>query len=275
MTRGSIGAIHHIEFLLGQTLVLTLFPVIVAPFIGSFLGLVIRRLPVGGAIVTGRSVCPHCGQTLAPRDLIPLVSWALARGKCRYCGVGLGSFYPAVELAATTIAVLAMILIDDPVTVWLACGLGWSLLCLSWIDAETFLLPDVLTLPLVLAGLAASIPGGRDAMLDAGIGAAVGFCALWLVARVYRGLTQEDGLGDGDFKLFAAAGAWTGWEFLPWVVFMASVFGLIAALAARAVGREVTRKTRIPFGPFIAAAIWVAYLLLHGDLLLSDAIISS
>ena len=243
--------------------VLTLAPVIAAPFIGSFLGLVIRRLPAGDGVVTGRSVCDHCRHPLSARDLIPLVSWAVAGAKCRHCGARLGWFYPAVELAAATIAVAAVVLISDPVAVWLACGLGWSLLCLSWIDAETLLLPDVLTLPLVLAGLAAAIPAGQEGMLDAGIGAAAGYGVLWLVARVYQSVSKVQGLGEGDFKLLAAAGAWAGWESLPWILFTASVLGIAAALAARMAGHEITRTTRIPFGPFIAAAGWGAYLVQH------------
>lgn len=243
--------------------VLTLAPVIVAPFIGSFLGLVIRRLPAGEAIVTGRSVCDRCRRPLSARDLIPLLSWAVTGAKCRYCGAELGWFYPAVELAAATIAVAAVVLIGDPVSVWLACGFGWSLLCLSWIDAETLLLPDVITLPLVLAGLAAAIPAGQEGMLDAGIGAAAGYGVLWLVGRLYQSVSKVQGLGEGDFKLLAAAGAWDGWESLPWILFTASILGLAAALAARMTGHEVTRTTRIPFGPFIAAAGWGAYLVQH------------
>lgn len=247
---------------------LWLAPVVVAPFIGSFLGLVIRRLPAGGDIAASRSRCPHCATTLSPRELVPVLSWLAQRGRCRHCRAELGSFYPAVELAATTIALLAVLLTDGPQSAWLGCGLGWTLLALSWIDAETMLLPDVLTLPLILAGLMLAIPGGGDAMLAAGIGAALGYGLIWAVARAYAWRAGREGLGEGDLKLFAATGAWLGWQMLPAVIFLSSVLGIIAALAAMAVGRRMTRETRIPFGPFIAAATWLGFLVQHpgGDL---------
>lgn len=240
-------------------------PVVVAPFIGSFLGLVIRRLPVGGVIVSGRSACPHCGKTLSPLELIPVVSWLLQAGKCRGCGAALGSFYPAVELAAATIAVLAVLLTDDPESAWLACGLGWALLTSSWIDAETMLLPDVLTLPLILAGLMISVAGGSGAMLASGIGAALGYGLIWAVARFYAWRAGRVGLGEGDLKLFAATGAWLGWQLLPAVIFTSSVLGILGALLAMAVGRRMTRETRIPFGPFIAAATWLGFIAEHAN----------
>ncbi len=240
-------------------------PVVVAPFIGSFLGLVVRRLPVGGKIVSGRSSCPHCGKTLSPLELVPVVSWLLQGGKCRGCGAPLGSFYPAIELAAATIAVLAVLLTDGSDSAWLACGLGWTLLTLSWIDAETMLLPDVLTLPLILAGLMISIAGGGDSMLASGIGAVLGYGLIWAVARFYAWRAGRAGLGEGDLKLFAATGAWLGWQLLPAVIFISSVLGIVAALLAMALGRRMSRETRIPFGPFIAAATWLGFIAEHAN----------
>jgi leader peptidase (prepilin peptidase) / N-methyltransferase len=240
-------------------------PVVVAPFIGSFLGLVVRRLPVGDTIVSGRSRCPHCGRTLSALDLIPVASWLASGGKCRRCGAALGVFYPAIELAAATIALAAVLLTDGSASAWLACGLGWTLLALSWIDAETMLLPDALTLPLVLAGLIASVTDGSDAMLASGLGAVLGFGLIWAVARLYAAYAGRPGLGEGDQKLFAATGAWLGWQALPPVIFASSVLGILATLAAMALGREVTRETRIPFGPFIAAANWLGFVAEHAN----------
>lgn len=240
-------------------------PVFIAPFIGSFLGLVVRRLPVGGRIVAGRSACPHCGRTLSPFELTPVVSWLAQGGKCRGCGEMLGSFYPAIELAATTIAVIAVLLTDGPSSAWLGCGLGWTLLTLSWIDAETMLLPDVLTLPLILAGLLLSVAGGRDAMLASGLGAALGYGLIWAVARAYAWRAGRAGLGEGDLKLFAATGAWLGWPMLPAVIFASSMLGIVAALLGMALGRRMTRETRIPFGPFIAAATWLGFIAEHAN----------
>jgi leader peptidase (prepilin peptidase)/N-methyltransferase len=243
--------------------IVLLAPIVAAPFIGSFLGLVVRRLPTGEQLVRGRSVCPHCRRRLTPMELVPVASWLLQGGKCRSCGTPLGTFYPAIELAATTIAVAAMFLTADPLSGWYACVLGWALLTLSWIDAETLLLPDALTLPLILAGLVLSIPGGSPAMLASGIGAAAGFAVLWLVGRGYEALAGKPGLGEGDVKLFAASGAWLGWAMLPGVIFVASALGITAAVAALLAGRNVTRETRIPFGPFIALATWIAFLAQH------------
>ncbi len=240
-------------------------PVAIAPFIGSFLGLVVRRLPVGGGVVAGRSGCPHCGRTLSPLELIPVASWLLQGGKCRGCGAALGSFYPTIELAAATIAVFAVLLTDGPASAWLACGLGWTLLTLSWIDAETMFLPDILTLPLILAGLALSVAGGSDAMLASGLGAALGYGLIWAVARIYAWRSGRPGLGEGDLKLFAASGAWLGWQMLPAVIFAASALGIVAALLAMALGRKLTRETRIPFGPFIAAATWLGFIAEHAN----------
>lgn len=241
-----------------------LAPIVVAPFIGSFLGVVIRRLPADEGFVAGRSACPHCRRTLTIAELVPIASWLVQGGRCRGCGARLGSFYPAIELAATTVAVLAMITTADPVAGWLGCGLGWALLTLTWIDIETLLLPDAITLPLILAGLLAAIPGGAPAMLASGIGAAAGFAVLWLVARGYELLTGRPGLGGGDVKLFAATGAWLGWPLLPGAIFLSSALGIVATAAAALAGRPVTRETRIPFGPFIALATWLAYLAQHG-----------
>ena len=242
-----------------------LAPVVAAPFIGSFLGLVVRRLPVGGRIVSGRSCCAACGKTLSPVELIPVISWLVQGGKCRACRAALGVFYPAIELSAATIAVVAVLLTDGPASAWLGCGLGWTLLTLSWIDAETMLLPDVLTLPLVLAGLVSSIPGGSGAMLASGLGAVLGFGLIWTVASVYAVLAKRPGLGEGDLKLFAATGAWLGWQALPLVIFASSILGIIGALVAMCLGKTMTRETRIPFGPFIAAATWLGFIVEHGN----------
>ena len=119
--------------------------VLVAPFIGSFLGLLIQRLPEGSPVARGRSRCDGCGATLRVRDLVPILSWLMVGARCRYCGRPLGWFYPGVELAALAIA-LASVLIDDGRGAWLDCLLGWWLLALGWIDLRSWLLPDALTL---------------------------------------------------------------------------------------------------------------------------------
>ena len=242
-----------------------LWPILVAPFVGSFMGVLIKRLPVGAPVVFSRSACPHCGATLHGLELIPLVSFLVLRGRCRRCGHAIGLFHPAVELAAMGIALWAALAEPDPGRLWVDCGLGWTLLTLGWIDCESFLLPDVLTLPLLLAGLALTFFAMPEALTDHCLAVALGYGSLQAVAIGYRRLRGRDGLGGGDIKLIAAAGAWCGLGRLPFVVTASAVVGLLAALALALTGRAVTSRTRIPFGPCIALAFWLVWL--HGGLL--------
>ncbi|HJU16493.1 MAG TPA: prepilin peptidase, partial [Stellaceae bacterium] len=203
------------------------FMIAAAPFIGSFLGVLIRRLPERRPIAWARSACEHCGRRLAARDLVPLVSWLSARGRCRGCGQPIGWFYPAVELAALAVALAA--LAADSGRWWLDCLLGWWLLVLAWVDARCWLLPDALTLPLVLAGLIAAAGLAPDALLDRALGAALGYAILAGIAFFYRKARGRDGLGGGDAKLLAASGAWVGAGGLPSVIFLAAAAALVAA----------------------------------------------
>ncbi len=231
-----------------------------APCAGSFLGVVVDRLPRGAPIAVARSACPCCGATLGPRDLVPLLSYAMSRGKCRHCGQRISPFHPAIELAATLVAVIVAVMADSPLDVMAGCGLGWALLTLAWIDYDHYYLPDVIVLPLLLAGL--GIAWWRDGELpvDGALGAVIGYSALALLAWGYRRLRGHDGLGLGDAKLLAAGGAWLGWEALSPVILLAAGGGLAVAGVLRLMGRPITRMTRLPFGPFLAAAIWIIYL---------------
>lgn len=233
---------------------------LIAPFIGSFLGVVICRLPQRRGIIGGRSACQACGATLAPRDLVPIVSWILLRGRCRRCGAPLGWFYPAIETAALSVAVIA-VACDAAPRVWLDCILGWWLLVLGWIDLRTWLLPDRLTLPLIAFGLAAAVLFAPSNLADRAAAAALGYLALWAVARIYRRLRGRDGLGLGDAKLLAAAGAWVGVLALPQVVLLAACAALVAALGLALAGAVRLRgTTALPFGPFLALATWAVWL---------------
>jgi leader peptidase (prepilin peptidase)/N-methyltransferase len=241
---------------------------LLAPFVGSFLGVLIRRLPAGRPVGNARSCCDHCGTRLGPRDLVPLVSWLAARGRCRHCGAPIGEFYPLVELAALAIAIWAGTL-DSGAALWLDCLLGWGLLALAWIDAEHLLLPDVLTLPLIPLGLGAAWALEWPPLLDAAIGAAVGYLAFRLVALAYRWARGRDGLGQGDAKLLAVAGAWLGWQALGEVVLGGAIAGILWYVGTRPAGRSdeapVEGPAELPFGPALAMAIWV--IRLHGPFL--------
>jgi leader peptidase (prepilin peptidase)/N-methyltransferase len=234
--------------------------VLVAPFIGSFLGLLIQRLPEGSPIARGRSRCDICGTTLRARDLVPILSWLTAGGRCRYCRQPLGWFYLGVELSALTVA-LAAVLIDRGQGAWLDCLLGWWLLALGWIDLRSWLLPDALTLPLIIAGLAAAFLFNPDQLTGRALGAALGYSSLVAIAAAYRALRGREGLGGGDAKLLAASGAWLGAAALPQVILLAALSALAAAVGLRLAGIRLGIHSALPFGPFLALATWVLWLL--------------
>ena len=146
---------------------------LVSAAIGSFLGVVVARWPQGRMMVLSRSRCDSCGSALVARDLIPLISWLLSRGRCRYCGVPTGWFYPGVEAAALLIALIA-IAADGMPQAWLDCLLGWWLLALAWIDVRRLTLPDALTLPLAAVGLLITIGIEPNLLFDRIVGAAAG-----------------------------------------------------------------------------------------------------
>jgi len=231
-----------------------------SPIIGSFLGVLIRRLPEGSPFVRGRSRCEACGTALGARDLVPVLSWLAARGRCRYCGQPTGWFYPGVELAALGIA-LAAVVIDGGQRVWLDCLLGWWLLTLGWTDLRSWLLPDLLTLPLIIVGLVAAFVLDPDQLTERALGAALGYLSLAAVAALYRTLRDREGLGGGDAKLLAAAGAWLGAAALPQVILLAALSALGAAACLRLTGTKLGRHSAMPFGPFLALATWVLWLL--------------
>ena len=232
---------------------------VVGACVGSFVGSAVLREPSGWrGLLVGRSRCLACGTQLAARDLVPLWSWLRAGGRCRHCGAELSSFYLVVELAAAAIGTLSLTLLAPP-TSWLAAALGWWLLALALIDLRSWLLPDMLTLPLIAAGLAAAALGlfpGLSAW-DGVLGASIGYLALAGVGWGYRRLRGREGLGLGDAKLLAAAGAWLGPELLAWVLLVAALLGLAAALAR---GRPVRADTAVPFGPPLALAFWGLFL---------------
>jgi leader peptidase (prepilin peptidase)/N-methyltransferase len=233
---------------------------LVAPFIGSFLGVVITRLPQGRPVVLSRSVCDHCATPLGVRDLVPLVSHVTHRGRCRHCGGAIAPEHVAVELAAIAIVLAAAAVEPDPAALWLDCALGWSLLTLAWIDWQCMRLPDSLTLPLLLAGLGVTAVQQPDALTDHATAAAVAYLALRGLAVAYRRLRGRDGLGAGDAKLLAAAGAWLGLAPLPWVLLFAASGGLLAALVFACMGRRIEAGTALPFGPWLALALWLLWL---------------
>jgi leader peptidase (prepilin peptidase)/N-methyltransferase len=238
----------------------TLLPVLAGPFIGSFAGVLIERLPQDHPVVFARSACPACGHKLGPADLVPILSYALRRGRCAHCHAPIGRFHLDVELAATAVALWACLAASDAQAAWIASGLGWTLLTLAWIDGRTLLLPDSLTLPLLLAGLAITAWLTPEDLPDHAVAAVAGYAAVALLALAYRRWRGQDGIGMGDAKLLAAGGAWLGTEALPWVLVLAATAGMIAGLLAAYRLRRIDAATRLPFGPWLALAIWLFHL---------------
>ncbi len=238
-----------------------LWPVLAAPFVGSFLGVVIRRLPDHRPFLLARSACDACGRRLSPLEMVPLVSWLALRGRCRTCRAPIGVFYPAVELAVLLVALTAASVdAADPTLLWAGCVLGWTLLTLGWIDWERFQLPDALTLPLVVAGLAATWMLDRPDIADHAAAAILGYTSLRLLNALYRRLRGHDGLGAGDAKLLAACGAWAGLTALGPVLLLGALIGIMLALVMRLAGRPLSRTMMLPFGACLALALWLVWL---------------
>lgn len=232
---------------------------IVAPFIGSFIGVLIDRLPNNKPIALGRSQCDSCNKTLAARDLIPFVSWFAARGACRYCGAKLSWFYPAIELAALVIVLWAA-LVTSGWPLFASCILGWTLLALAVIDWRHFILPDLLNAFLLATGLGFALAGIIAAPIDHLIGAFAGFTAFAGIAFLYAQLRGQAGLGFGDAKLLGALGAWVTWTGLASIVLYGAVLGLISVLVASVLGHKPQAGDRIPFGTYLAMGGWLVWL---------------
>jgi leader peptidase (prepilin peptidase)/N-methyltransferase len=230
-----------------------------APCVGSFLGVVIERLPAERPILWGRSACDHCGARLGARDLVPLASWALARGRCRHCGGRLSLFYPAIELAALAVALWSLAVLPGWLA-WAGSALGWTLLALAVIDARHMILPNELSLPLIPAGLAVAWALDPGKLTDHALGALAGFLLILALAALYRWLRKREGIGLGDAKLLAAAGAWVSWQGLASVLLLGAASGLAGALVIGFAGDGLKATRAFPFGPYLATGFWLVWL---------------
>jgi len=244
-----------------MAILLVLIGAAAGAIIGSFVATVTIRWPQGRSAMGGRSACDGCGVTLVARDLVPLASWILLRGRCRRCGDRIDPRHPAIELAAAVIGASALAVAPGWSGV-AGCVFGWTLLLLLVLDAEHFWLPDRLTLPLAAAGLAAAGLGLEPSFESRAIGLVAGWGGLTLVAAGYRLWRGRQGLGGGDPKLFGAIGAWLGWAALPAVLFGAAMTGLVVVALRLIRGRAVTATDRLPFGVLLALAAWPAWLVI-------------
>ena len=238
---------------------LWVWPVLAAPFVGSFLGVVVTRARVPQSILVGRSACARCGHRLGPADLVPLASWLATRGRCRHCGQSIGAFYPAIELAALGVALWSAGLAADWL-LWPSCLLGWLLLALAAIDLRCFLLPDFLTLPLLAGGLLLWEVAEPASLVPHAIAAALGFAFVLALRQAYWLLRRREGIGLGDAKLLAAAGAWVSWEGLASVLLVASVAALASTLLRYKRGSSISLVDRVPFGAFLCVGTWLVWL---------------
>lgn len=235
------------------------FLLVAAPCVGSFLGVVAARLPADRPVVRARSACPHCGRALGWRELIPVVSWLVQRARCRACGARLSLRYPAFEIAALGIAGWSLAVAPGWLA-WVSAGLGWSLLVLAVIDLDHLILPNEITLPLVPAGLAVAW-AVDPARLPHHAGAAVGGFLFVVVLRwAYGRLRGREGIGLGDAKLLAAAGAWVSWQGLPGLILVAATAALVVNGISGLLSRRMDWNREFPFGPFLAGALWLTWL---------------
>lgn len=233
---------------------------LVAPVIGSFLGAMAIRIPEGRPLLWARSQCESCGQVLSASELVPIASFLWLKGRCRRCGAAIGSFPLAMEFAAIAVVAWSATLGAGSPIFLASCIFGWMLLLLAAIDWRVQLLPDVLTLPLMLTGLIASFLLPLAPWQDHAIGAAAGFVVLAVIASLYHRLRKREGLGLGDAKLAAAIGAWVGWQSLPTMLLWGSMLGLLFAVALSLAGRRLQLSDRLPFGVFLAAGGWLVWL---------------
>jgi leader peptidase (prepilin peptidase)/N-methyltransferase len=230
-------------------------------------------------LLTPRSACPACQAPIRAWQNVPVVSWLVLRGRCAACRARISPRYPLVELATGALSAWVAWHLGFGAAAACALGLTWALIALTGIDLDHQLLPDDITLPLLWSGLLAAViigplPGSAlpVAPADAILGAAAGYGSLWLVYQAFRLITGKEGMGYGDFKLYAALGAWLGWKLLPVVILLSAATGAVVGIGLILLrGRD--RRVPIPFGPYLAAAGWAAMLygdeLLHGYLRLA------
>lgn len=255
------------------------FVTVLGLMVGSFLNVVIYRLPVmmerewkqqcaelNGEMPESsdpftlsqpRSTCPHCQHQITAIENIPILSYLVLRGRCRSCQTPISIRYPSIELLTGILSGIVAYYFGFDWTCLGALLLTWSLIALTFIDVDHQLLPDSITLPLLWLGLFFNLSGQFTTLDSAVIGALAGYLSLWSVFHLFRLVTGKEGMGYGDFKLLAALGAWLGWSTLPAIILLSSLVGAVVGLSLILLARH-GRDIPIPFGPYLAAAGWIA-----------------
>lgn len=232
--------------------------------IGSFLATYVVRWPAEQSVLRGRSECDACHATLGARDLVPLLSAVVARGRCRRCGARIDPVHWQIELGCLVVGVLAGFAVPGPIGL-AGAVFGWLLLTLAALDLAYFVLPDVMTMTLAVGGVVTGVLGLEPALQDRLIGGAGGFVALWLIGAGYRLVRKRVGLGGGDPKMLGAIGLWLGWQMLPVVLFLAALTGLAMVLVEMVTGKRAALNDAKPFGALLAIAAYPAWLFLLGS----------
>lgn len=263
-----------------------IFVVILSLVIGSFLNVVVYRLPkmmhngwyaecrefladelkdipskeiAPLTLSTPNSTCPKCGHKIRFYENIPVFSWLFLKGKCSQCKNSIAIRYPLVEAATALLSLVIALLFGVSIETLLLLVLTWGLICLTLIDFDHMLLPDQIVMPLLWLGLLVNVNDTFVPLSDAVIGAAVGYMSLFSVFWLFKLLTGKEGMGHGDFKLFALFGAWIGWQLLPILILMASVVGAVVGISLMLL-KNHQREQAIPFGPYLAVAGWITIL---------------
>ena len=272
-------------FLAGNLPAFILTVLVLSLLIGSFLNVVIYRLPKMLSsdwkdqareilelppysptetfnLILPNSRCPHCGHEIKPWENIPVFSWLFLGGKCSACNTPISKRYPLVELACGLLSAYVAWHFGFTWQTGAMLILSWGLLAMSLIDADHQLLPDVLVLPLLWLGLIVNQFGLFATPADALWGAVAGYLSLWSVYWLFKLVTGKEGMGYGDFKLLAMLGAWGGWQILPLTILLSSLVGAVLGVIMLRL-RNAETSTPIPFGPYLAIAGWIA--LLWGD----------
>lgn len=258
---------------------IAIFVILGGAVVGSFLSMLVYRLPLilkrnwqrdcrealalppeepGPAfnLAWPGSHCPECQTALGVRDNIPLLGFLMLRGRCRHCQARIPSRYFLMEILTTFAAIASVTHFGLTVQAALAFLLSAGLIALGFIDMKEQILPDIITIPLLWLGLLANTAGLYTSLPSAIWGAVSAYLFLWLVFHVFRFATGKEGMGYGDFKLFAVAGAWLGWQMLPLIILLASLTGAVYGIVLIATGR-LKRSTPMPFGPFLCMATWI------------------
>ena len=208
-------------------------------------------------LLTPRSACPHCGHQISALENIPLLSYLALRGKCRQCGSAISLRYPIVEAVSGILSAYAAWHFGFGMAAVAAILFLWAMIALTFIDFDTQLLPDDITLPLLWLGIIFNLNGTLTSLGNSIIGAIAGYLVLWSVYWLFKLVTGKEGMGYGDFKLLAAIGAWLGWSMLPLVIMLSSVVGAVVGIIL-IIAANHGRNIPIPFGPYLAGGGLIA-----------------